>query len=161
MPFHWENLVKIRLWEYEVIMCTCQVNDTLHHAPSLVSTSFWAVWSMFLEHDKNCERCCDLQELKCPNNGLWISLAVTLHALPVPCRVSQILSLLQDYCDFFFLRKLWNKFCWQDCLLIGIVQAFPWGWLFLSVPRGYRVQDWVACDRKTSIQRVFHSKFYA
>lgn len=49
----------------------------------------------------------------------------------------------------------------RSCLLIGVFQAFPRSWLFLSILRGYRVQDWVACDRKTSIQHVFHSRFYA
>lgn len=51
-------------------------------------------------------------------------LAITPHTLPVVHSVYRILSLLQDYCNYFFLGKLWNKLCLQELSADWYVSGF-------------------------------------
>lgn len=123
--------------------------------PTSELSAVW-FWGMAGTTRVGTESCCDLEF---PNNGFWMRLAITLHTLPVIARVPQILSLLQDCCNYFFLLRLWNKFSWQE-LPADWYSGFSMGLAF-PVNTRFRVQDWVTCDRKTSTEHIFRSRFYA
>lgn len=89
--------------------------------------------------------------------GKWDWLLCLIHrqwytGFPRSSHFSKIIAITS------FFRSFETNCAGRSWLLIGIFQAFPWCWLLLSILRGYRVQDWVACDRKTSIHIVFFTQ---